>query len=327
VDGGIDVQYGARIGNYMTLTGPNSLTILGNNSKPQDEWGNYGIRANSYQIDMYSAQVKVLSEVPTIVLFSPTAGSADPQNENRGRISHYGSQHPSSSVEQALLTASIGFSTRGPGAIGADGAPLNAAIGEHEFRVGFNINGRTNGNVYTEDTAFLISRKDTDLRGQGSIKYRLPLGLTAANSSQTVRRVVIDNATGELRQGPIIGAAVGFVPISYPLTTYQELSGSTLDSPATITLGAGTWVVHVVIQRENSASGSGSEDIRASVAKTYGAVTPNVVQIRKTSVTVTGGTVAELQVSTDGGSTWEKIVREEGTAMNAGFFGWAMRVL
>jgi microcystin-dependent protein len=201
VEGGIDVQYGARVGNYITLTGPNSFTILGNNSKPQKEFDDYGVRANSYQTDMYSAQIRVLSETPTIVLFSPTAASADPQSENRGRISHYGSQHPSASPGQALLTASIGFSTRGPGAIGADGVALNSAIGEHEFRIGININGRTIGNVYSEDTALLISRKDTDLKGNGSIKYRLPKLLPTYNSTVANNSVLI-NSNGELRLGP-----------------------------------------------------------------------------------------------------------------------------
>jgi microcystin-dependent protein len=293
VEGGIDVQYGARVGNYITLTGPNSFTILGNNSKPQKEFDDYGVRANSYQADMYSAQIRVLSETPTIVLFSPTAASADPQNENRGRISHYGSQHPSASPGQALLTASIGFSTRGPGAIGADGFALNSAVGEHEFRIGININGRNAGNVYSEDTALLISRKDTDLKANGSIKYRLPKLLPTYNSTVANNSVLI-NSNGELRLGP--ADTVGTVAVQVwngtfngpddrgtvvmPANTASSNGIFAIVSTTEIAVkGTGTWNGYISVR--NTPSGDTFSTFTPFVNKT----TNNVIEILQGSFT------------------------------------------
>jgi len=198
----LNVTYTSRFGSTMTLTGTNGyITILNNLITPQKEWDEYGIRSNSPQVDFYNGSIRVVSEVPTIVLFSPTGGFNDPY-ENKGRIVHFGSQHPptSSIPQEALITGSLGFSTRGNGATDEYSQAIGA--GQQEFRVGLNISGRGINYVYGEDTGFILTRRDTAYRGQGSIRYRMPFGITGSTGSEPIKSVTINTSTGELKSSP-----------------------------------------------------------------------------------------------------------------------------
>ena len=195
----LNVAYTSRFGSVMTLTGPNGyIEILNNQLTDQKEWNEYQVRQNSPDVDFNTASVRITSEVPTIVLFSPTGGPS-PAYSSNGRIVHYGAQHPTLTPQEALITGSLGFSTRGPGSTDEYGSVIPA--GQQEFRVGLNVSGRTIGNVYTEDTGLILTRRDTALKGKGSIRYRMPLGLTAAQTSDILDNVYIVRSTGELKAG------------------------------------------------------------------------------------------------------------------------------
>jgi hypothetical protein len=303
VDGGLDVQYASRLGNKLTVTGSNGFEVLSMvtpSVHPQKEWGEYGVRYNSPDVDYNSGQIRLLSEVPTIVLFSPTGSvGEESNNDNRGRISHYGSQHPTLTPEEglALLTASIGFSQRGGGALGADGVALNAALGEHEFRVGININGRSDGYVYSEDTALLISRKDTDLKGNGSIKYRLPKLLPTYNSTVANNSVLI-NPSGELRLGPV--DTVGTVAV--------QVWNGTFDGPddrGTVVMPANTassnGIFAIVNTTDIAVKGAGTWNGYISVRNTpggdtYSTFTPFVNKTTNGVIRILTGTFSNCSV-------------------------------
>lgn len=311
----LNVAYTSRFGSVMTLTGPNGyIEVLNNQLTDQKEWNEYQVRANSPQVDFNTASVRITSEVPTIVLFSPTGGPNYPYSNN-GRIVHYGAQHPASTPQEALITGSLGFSTRGPGSTDEYGSVI--PNGQHEFRVGLNVSGRTIGYVYGEDTGLILTRRDTAYRTKGSIRYRMPLGLTAAKTSDTLSNVYIDDNTGELKAGSPSVASSRFVAISYPKQPYTDTGGQNYDSANPLILGTGTWMIHAFVARENAAS-QGADDVRASIATTLSSNTG--VRLRNDATTET------LQYSIDNGTSWVKLIGNEGANMNAGFFGWAMKV-
>lgn len=313
ISGNLQVTGTSRFGNKITVTGGH-IEVLNTQSVGQREWDSYTVRGGtaitSVGYDFVQAQVRILSETPSLVLFSPTGGNLT-LNETRGKIVHYGAQ--TTSPQEALITGSLGFAQRGGGASDVDNASI--PMGQQEFRVGLNIAGRNSSGTFFEDTALLITRKDTTLRGTGSIRYRLPNGLTSGTTADVLRRVYINN-NGELKQAAPADDPFNFLAISYPAQAYIGANNSTnYDSSNPLILLAGTWMVHAFVARENAAA-NGSDDVRASVAT----VLKSSLQMQIRRIT------DQLQYSLNNGTSWTVLIDNEGGAMNPGFFGWAMKV-
>ena len=104
-------------------------------------------------------------------------------------------------------TASLGYALYGPNMVAANGSTLTG--GQYEYRVGFNIAGKSAPSIYVDETALLISRRSGAGVINGSIRYQLPKKLQVYDSTDVNNTVVMD-PNGELRLGP---AALGTVAV------------------------------------------------------------------------------------------------------------------
>lgn len=306
IGGNLDVAYTSRFGSTMTLTGTNAyITILNNQITPQKEWYEYQIRSNSPQVEFNTAAVRVVSEVPTIALFSPTGGFNDPY-ETKGKIAHFGSQHPPTSLQpqEALITGSLGFSTRGSGATDEYGQAIG--VGQQEFRVGLNISGRNSGFVYGEDTGLILTRRDTAYRGQGSIRYRMPFGITGSTGSEPIKSVTINTSTGELKSSPaspvfnILDNAATLVLIGYPAAISGTNSWVQVDVPNNLVpYDARGLIVYWNMQSAGQADGNGTNLYVSSTANETNSDLAIVIGSLRTGASNFGGAGGQAFIPMD----------------------------
>lgn len=190
----------SRFDAAMKVTG-GSVTIV--NASGAKEWSNYS-PLNGGSAQWNDASLRIVggtTRKASINLFNNNSLFADSDDgyKDQGRINFYGVAVTGSN-EPPQYTGSLGYSLYGPNMEASDGNVLSA--GQYEYRVGFNIAGKSDPSTYVDETALLISRRSGVGVGNGSINYRLPKLLPSSTVGTLYRPVVMDTE-GQLFRGNI----------------------------------------------------------------------------------------------------------------------------
>jgi len=253
----------SRFDAAMKVTG-GSITIV--NATGAKEWSNYS-PLNNGSSQWNDAGMRIVGgslNKTAINLFNNNSINSDVDGgyKDQGRVNFYG-VGVTGANEPPQYTASLGYALYGPNAVASDGNTLGA--GQYEYRVGFNIAGKSAPSTYVDETALLITRKSGDGVGNGSIHYQLKK-LSTYNTT-VANNTVVMNSNGELLLGPAVGAVdtVGTVAIQVWNGTFDgPLDRGVVVMPANVpdanaifaiinnktirVLGEGTWNGYVSVR-------------------------------------------------------------------------------